>query len=601
VSFAASFTDAGANDTHTCTVDFDDGSPVTPGTIVDGTCAASHPFTVAGVHDVLVTVTDDDGGAGTDVVRVVVNTAPEVDAGGPYSGQEGGAIALAGTVTDPDGPALTTTWTITPSAGVDAGTTCAIAAAGAVTTTVTCTDDGEYTLTLTADDGLNAPVSASTTLTLFNVAPEVEITGPANGIVVATGAVVAFTAPFTDAGANDTHTCTVDFDDGSPVAPGTIASSACTASHGFTAAGPHNVLVTVTDDDGASATDVVQVIVNAPPVVAARGPYTGAEGSAIAIAGTVTDPDGPSLTTTWTITPGAPCAIAAAGAQSTTVTCTDNGVFTLTLTANDGINTPVTATAQLTVTNVAPTVHITGPANGTLFTRGSTVPVTASFTDPGTSDTHTCAVDFGDGTPAVAGTVAGGTCSASHAFTALGPHTVTVTVTDDDGGAGAATVRVVIYVPGVAWSISASGVVTIARTPNAVCPPNSNLTVAGLNVPAVANVSALHASCTVDPDTGTTRAASNISTASLLGGVISISDIESTCVAGAGGITGSSRVGTINGQPIGTGSGSITIPLVATVYYNQTVTAPNGQLTQDAIRVQTLLGQEIVLAGCRVG
>jgi hypothetical protein len=105
----------------------------------------------------------------------------------------------------------------------------------------------------------------------------------------------------------------------------------------------------------------------------------------------------------------------------------------------------------------------------------------------------------------------------------------------------------------------------------------------------------------VSPTTGVTRATASIEGASLLGGAISISTIETTCLAGPEGLTGSSRVGTINGQPIGTGSGSITIPLVATVYYNQTVTTPAGELFQYAIRVRTLLGQEIVLAGCRVG
>jgi hypothetical protein len=267
----------------------------------------------------------------------------------------------------------------------------------------------------------------------------------------------------------------------------------------------------------------------------------------------------------------------------------------------------VAASTTLTLTNVAPAVTISAPANGALFVRGSTVSFTAPFTDAGRNDTHTCTVNFDDGTPVVNGTVtetAGsgtGSCATTHAFTALGPHNVLVTVRDDDGGVGTAAVRVVIFLPAEAWAISANGLVTIAKTPHAVCPPDATLTQVGLNVPGVVNVSALNASCTIDPATGTTRAAASVDGASLLGGLITISNIETTCLAGANGITGSSRVGTINGTPIGTGPGSISIPLVATVFFNQTVNGPNGQLTQHAIRVVTLLGQEIILAGCRVG
>jgi hypothetical protein len=435
--------------------------------------------------------------------------------------------------------------------------------------------------------------------------------------VVATGAVVSFTAPFTDVGTNDTHTCTLNFDDGSPIAGGTVTetpgSGTCAGSHPFTAAGTHNVLVTVLDDNGGSATDVVRVIVNAPPVVSAGGPYSGQEGAAVPIAGSVTDPDGPSLTTAWTIAPasgvdpGASCVFGNASAVSTTVTCTDDGTYTLRLTANDGVNADVVATTTLTLTNVAPAVSISAPAGGALFVRGSTVTFTAPFTDAGRNDSHTCRVNFDDGTPITNGTVTEtpgsgtGTCATTHAFTALGPHTVLVTVTDDDGGVGTATVRVVIFLPGEAWAISASGIVTIPKTPHAVCPPDATLTQAGLNVLGVVNVSALNASCTVNPTSGVTTARSSVDGASLLGGLISITNIESTCHAGADGVTGSSRVGTINGQPIGTGPGSISIPLVATVFFNQTVTNAGGQLFQHAIRVQTLLGQEIILAGCRVG
>jgi trimeric autotransporter adhesin len=381
-------------------------------------------------------------------------------------------------------------------------------------------------------------------------------------------------------------------------------------------AGTHELCVTAGGSDGGgpdSVTDCHTVLINASPVVNAGGPYAGQEGSSIGIAGTVTDPDGPNLTHTWSVTPaggvdpGANCTFGNPAQLNTTVNCTDDGTYTLRLTANDGINPPVSATATLTVANVAPVVSITAPANGSLVTRGTPVSFTAPFSDAGRNDSHTCTVNFDDGTPVVNGTVTEtpnsgvGTCATSHAFTAIGVHNVLVTVRDDDGGIGTAVVRVVIFVPAEAWAISASGVVTIAKTPHAVCPPNADLTLVGVNVPGVAQVNGLNASCSIDPSTGVTHADASIDGASLLGGLITITNIESHCVAGPGGLSGSSLVGTINGNPIGGGSGQLTIPLVATVFYNETVTTPSGQLFQHAIRVRTLLGQEIILSGCRVG
>jgi hypothetical protein len=379
-------------------------------------------------------------------------------------------------------------------------------------------------------------------------------------------------------------------------------------------AGTYQLCVTASGTDGGGPGDVTDchtVKINAPPVVKVGGPYAGQEGTNVALAGTVTDPDGPSLTTAWSITPqsgvdpGATCSFANAAAQSTTVKCTDDGVYTLKLTANDGINAPVSLTTTLTLSNVAPNVTITAPANGALFTRGTPVSFTAPFTDIATNDTHTCTVNFDDGTPVVAGAVAqapgSGTCTTTHAFTALGAHNVLVTVTDDDGGQATAVVKVVVYLRGEAFALAATGLITVAKTPHATCPPNEDKTVATINVLGLASVKALHADCALDPNTGTTVASAKVDSANLLGGAISISNIESRCESGAAGITGSSRVGAINGTPIGTGSGSLGIPGVAQVFYNETTTGPNGQLVQNAIRVRTLLGQEIILSGCRLG
>lgn len=376
--------------------------------------------------------------------------------------------------------------------------------------------------------------------------------------------------------------------------------------------GTHQLCVTARGTDGGGAGQVkecVTVRVNAPPVVKPGGPYAGQEGTNVALAGLVTDPDGPSLTTTWTATPqsgvdaGATCSFANPAAQTTTVKCTDDGVWALKLTANDGLNPPVVATTTLTLTNVAPQVTLS--ADQTLVTRGTPVNFTAPFTDIATNDKHTCTLNFDDGTPVTAGTVAqgagSGTCTSQHAFTKLGAHTVLVTITDDDGGSATAVVKVVVYLRGEAWALSANGLITVAKTPHAQCPPNEDKTVASVNVLGLASVNALHADCTLDPATGRTVASARVEGATLLGGAIQLNAIEASCVSDANGITGSSKVGTLNGQPIGTGPVTIGIPGVATVHLNETTTGPNGQLVQNAVRVQTLLGQQIILSACRLG
>ncbi|MCT2583589.1 choice-of-anchor P family protein [Actinophytocola gossypii] len=400
--------------------------------------------------------------------------------------------------------------------------------------------------------------------------------------------------------------------------PGLPQDGPATVDYSYTTgtltSGRHDICVTAHGEDSGgtgSVTDCVEVVVNDPPTVDASGPYAGQEGRAVAIAGLVTDPDGPNLTTAWTATPasgvdaGATCAFADASAVSTTVTCTDDGVWTLRLTADDGLNPPVAATTELTLTNVAPEVTISDPADGTLVLRDSEVTVTAPFTDVAANDSHTCTVDFDDGSAPVAGTVdqgaGSGTCAATHTYTGVGAHLVLVTVTDDDGGSATAVVKIVSYVRAEAWAISANGLVTVGKTPHATCPPNSDLTTADLDLAPLATVRALHAECTLDADTGHTDASAEISGATLLGGAISISDIETRCVATESGLSGSSRVGTLNGRPIGTAPTTITLLGLATVHLNQTVTGPDGRLAQYAVRVVTLLGQEIVLSGCRLG
>jgi hypothetical protein len=100
-------------------------------------------------------------------------------------------------------------------------------------------------------------------------------------------------------------------------------------------------------------------------------------------------------------------------------------------------------------------------AVGTQLTLG------ADLSDPGTADTHTATVDWGDGTSApatVQESLGAGTLTASHAYSAAGVYRVGATVTDDDGaGASAALDAVVVFDPaagsarGAGWFSSPAG------------------------------------------------------------------------------------------------------------------------------------------------
>ncbi|GAA3058505.1 hypothetical protein [Actinokineospora globicatena] len=97
---------------------------------------------------------------------VLRNAGPEVDAGGPYTGQEDTAIALLGTVEDPDSPELDITWSLEPPTDTSPEPPCTFTAVDQLSTSVTCAESGTYTLVLTVDDGVNPPVSDRARLTV---------------------------------------------------------------------------------------------------------------------------------------------------------------------------------------------------------------------------------------------------------------------------------------------------------------------------------------------------------------------------------------------------------------------------------------------------
>ena len=193
---------------------------------------------------------------------------------------------------------------------------------------------------------------------------------------------------------------------------------------------------------------------NAPPTNDAGGPYVGDEGSAVTLTGSADDVNaGDTLTSSWGYAPvsgvdaGATCAFADPADLTTTVTCTDDGTYELTLTTSDGVNPDVTNTADLVIGNVAPEIDsITTPTAPVAIT--TPVNMSATYSDPGSNDTHTAVVDWGDATTSTPA-ASGGSLSASHTYGSAGIYTICVTVTDDDGDADTECAEnyVVVYDP----------------------------------------------------------------------------------------------------------------------------------------------------------
>jgi endonuclease/exonuclease/phosphatase family metal-dependent hydrolase len=212
--------------------------------------------------DVTFTYDDGGGGGGEPLPEDPADFPPNVDAGPSAFGVEGAPITLRGSAFDRES-SPTLAWTYEPAGEVDPGTSCAFADPSAAQTTITCTDDGVFTATLTARDGVNQPVSDSTDVIVRNAPPKLSLTSPTPWQVFRAGAPVTLAAPFTDAG-QDTHTCTVNWDDGNGADSYPASAMACDRTRTLPHAGMYTINVTVTDDDGGADTKHVMIVVYDP-------------------------------------------------------------------------------------------------------------------------------------------------------------------------------------------------------------------------------------------------------------------------------------------------------------------------------------------------
>ena len=188
------------------------------------------------------------------------NVAPEADAGGPYEVDEGDTVRLDGRgSSDADGNIVAYEWS--REKRLDDPTK--------ARPRFKAMDDGELDIELTVTDDRGASDTARATITVRNVDPRLAAINDRTGVV--DEEVTLIDIAFTDPGADDTHTMTVDWGDGSDDTPAVDERvGMASAGHVYHQPGSYSVTVRIDDDDGGMDTLGVEIRVERPKEDAAK-------------------------------------------------------------------------------------------------------------------------------------------------------------------------------------------------------------------------------------------------------------------------------------------------------------------------------------------
>jgi PKD repeat protein len=230
-----------------------------PAVTLTGANTASASFTapVVTANTILgftLTVTDNRGATASSAiaVTVVANQAPTANAGAAQTVNEGTAVTLYGTASsDPDGTIVSYQWTQL------SGPTATLTAASTATATVTApyvTADSVLRFELRVTDDKGAAATATTDVTVRNVAntaPTANAAGPYGGKV---GSAITFNGAASSDPEGKPLTYRWDFGDGA-------SGTGVNPTHAYAAAGTYTVTLVVNDGEydsaPASATAIV--------------------------------------------------------------------------------------------------------------------------------------------------------------------------------------------------------------------------------------------------------------------------------------------------------------------------------------------------------
>jgi len=225
--------------------DFGDGSQGS-GPVV------SHSYAQAGSYTIKLTVTDKDGGQGTDVATVQVNGAanqpPQAAINGPTSGLTGETLNFSGSnSSDPDGNIVSYDWDFGDgSADNGINVSHIYSTIGSYTVSLTVTDNDGLTAKTTLLVQINEPVPVPEL-------PIAVIDDPGSNLVV--GDVIDFSGSNSSDPDGSIVSYDWDFGDG-------YTGTGVNVSHVYVTAGSYTVSLTVTDNSGLTATTTLFIQIN---------------------------------------------------------------------------------------------------------------------------------------------------------------------------------------------------------------------------------------------------------------------------------------------------------------------------------------------------
>ncbi len=369
-------------------------------------------------------------------------STPTINAGGPYTVDEGGSITLTATGNDPLGGVLRYSWDLTGD-----GT---FATVGQTVTFNAGNIDGPVVLTIPVrvTSATSETAEAVATISVVNRAPEI-VSMATESRVGVVGEYIGGVAQVRDV-VDSITSATWDWGGGAFETAYVFPDGTVLSSHRYAAPGVYTATLTIEDDDGAITAQSIPVTVVTPLQVTLTGATTMPEGGQTTLA---VQTDRPA-TVDWDLdgdgsfeTIGVQVTVGAGGLDGP-------GVRTVAVRAVDADDVTTVRSIPITVTNAPPLVgSITSPAAPFAPTLIGSFQV--SVTDPGATDTQTAVWTWGDGSTSVGEVSANGggwLVRGSHAYTAAGSYQIRVTVTDDDGASS--TAQQTITVSGTVQAVS---------------------------------------------------------------------------------------------------------------------------------------------------